>query len=934
MTWVKLLDDGEGSSQETCEWLLSEGMMPVVRIAGRAQYPANLGEREARTIRRLAVLGVRYFELGSEPDSAAQWDGGRLPELWLLSAMQAFLADAELVLAAGGLPGFPAFRGAWRENPLEKINSLGRSDLFEQGLWLALHNRPLNRPAAYPFDPANFQGAPVTEAEYAQHGEWAWEGDSRSKVNQRREAGRQPRPSLAAAQDCFLSWAAVDAAVLAATGRYLPLITTEGGPVIGSHEDLRYPRTTPQLHAEQVASIDEFMQGRRMLGPVSCPTHYLASCNWLLANYRLGSAAPGFESQAWYSDWWASQFGLRDSLPAAALWKERPAARVNDVYCAEVAGRLRRNDTGDGLAGIALELREGQRLVAKGTSSDAGSFSFPRLRPGPYDLYAGEWGLVQQVQARHPARPSDVYLPAPSTSTLGGRLHAPDGAPAAGVTVSLAGQGQALERAITASDGTFRFSALGPGRYDISVPGITVAGLALDGWGSKSVRLTLFEPGGSATRADSVAQAGGTPPGWDASIEGHALGAIPGTRVYVRDGVVEREATIRADGEFLFGDLPAGIFTLEMEGLGIIAHNITLAQGQLLRYLFPMRTRIDGQVQARAALPDGEAAVLYAPPEWGWTRQCLLDGEGRFGFDRLPAGSYRLRVCRQWLPEVAVNGDAPLVIPPLDLDAGRSASLRGRIRDAHGRAVTGAQVALHYDDDQRLAVVRTGDDGEYAFGGLPAGRYTVHGEANVQIGAAVALDGESETVRDLLWRPPQSRGELLVRVIGASGQPQRGMCVRLLRDGDEVRQAETGENGLVVFDELDPGAYALAIGEGEPLMREIPVAGGRSLEQELLLVPQRGKAIAHYLLFPPPVSPEARLALGLALDYVRASGSAGGFELLDACQAARVTLVGDGVPADAEITLRAAGCQVTRLAGSGYSLATAIEQLLGTAGEG
>jgi len=40
------------------------------------------------------------------------------------------------------------------------------------------------------------------------------------------------------------------------------------------------------------------------------------------------------------------------------------------------------------------------------------------------------------------------------------------------------------------------------------------------------------------------------------------------------------------------------------------------------------------------------------------------------------------------------------------------------------------------------------------------------------------------------------------------------------------------------------------------------------------------------------------------------------------------------VPASAESTLRAAGCEVKRLAGDGYALAAAFEALLANLGEG
>jgi hypothetical protein len=103
--------------------------------------------------------------------------------------------------------------------------------------------------------------------------------------------------------------------------------------------------------------------------------------------------------------------------------------------------------------------------------------------------------------------------------------------------------------------------------------------------------------------------------------------------------------------------------------------------------------------------------------------------------------------------------------------------------------------------------------------------------------------------------------------------------------------------------------------------------------------------LEHYLLFGPPpalVMPpdaEARLVLLLATDYLIRGGATGGFSVDEAAQAQKVTILGDAVarsaghsmPASVEGKLRAAGCEVTCLAGDGFALAEILErQLPGT----
>ena len=38
-------------------------------------------------------------------------------------------------------------------------------------------------------------------------------------------------------------------------------------------------------------------------------------CHWLIANYKLGFIAPGWEGQSWYTNWWNDDFNLRASCP-------------------------------------------------------------------------------------------------------------------------------------------------------------------------------------------------------------------------------------------------------------------------------------------------------------------------------------------------------------------------------------------------------------------------------------------------------------------------------------------------------------------------------------------------------------------------------------------------------------------------------------------
>jgi len=73
-----------------------------------------------------------------------------------------------------------------------------------------------------------------------------------------------------------------------ALGYKVPIISTEGGPVMGWRDDRRYPRIDPNTHAEWITASMTSCRGRQIHGK-NCPGNYFALCHWLLGNYRLDS---------------------------------------------------------------------------------------------------------------------------------------------------------------------------------------------------------------------------------------------------------------------------------------------------------------------------------------------------------------------------------------------------------------------------------------------------------------------------------------------------------------------------------------------------------------------------------------------------------------------------------------------------------------------
>jgi len=1034
--WVKLLDDSGGSSLALCQRLLAAEIMPIVRLYRAEPNPGHIGGREEDTLRRLIDVGVRYFETNNEPDLAGEWIGNRMPPNWLDVVIDNFIIDADKVIGLGGLPALPAMGVGSRDNPVARVMAKGRADLFEKGAWVAIHNYTLDHPLDYPYDAVNQTGAPVSQEEYDRLGSWAWEARPREMVNQWRASDKNPGATLATDAACFLGFELVDEMIVKALGYQVPIISTEGGPIVGSHEDRRYPRVNPQMHAEWVVAINDFLQGGREIHGKRCPGSYFTMCHWLLANYRLGYVAPGWETQSWYTDWWNAEFNLSGQLPVVMAVKAMPSLEVRPEGNAVVAGQLLRADTGEPLPGLPVRLMANGQECGNASSAANGAFRFEKLTPGLFDLEVAPWGVVRRgvTAAPEPVQPVVIRLAGGQNSVLSGQVLSNAGTPQAGIRVTLKRAGLLVSDASTAADGMFRFTGLPLGSYQLLVPGITISGIALDGWNAKSLKLTsgpttgyryvvtkqrLLSAQETASRHifyGSVTDAGGTgmngiriEMGWQGAapgtvfptkdsghdpykpagsfefshtpglfrlqvvqgdwpsnvadnletarvpgregqpiayevcfqlqavgsairVDGAVPGGQPGTRLRLISASKTLETALANDATFAFADVPPGSYRLEMVDMGILAEGIMLGPGALYRVIFPMRSRLSGQVLEPT---QGLIAVLYAPPALGWTRQSPLDPAGRFTFEGLPPGKYRLQVADQILPDIELTGENLLQLAPIDLTLGRRSVVRGVITVSGGGPKANALVILRREGVV-VAQVRSGTDGTYRFANLPSGTYSLEVEDMGTVSAGILLDGRNEQVRDVIWIPAGPRGVIQGRVLAADGTPQPGLAVRLLRGGTEteVARAQTDNTGAFRFTALADGTYDLAVGNAGPLVTALKVENGCTITRDITLPAPADKPITRYLLLPQPLQgasntaiAEAELALTLGLEYLRRSGASGGFSLADAAHAREVVIVGDQIPATADAALQAAGCQVSRLTGDGYALAAAFDKL-------
>lgn len=286
--WVKLLDNGGGSSKSICQKLLANQIIPIVRLYRDRPNPLQLNDEQKQTVKDLVALGVRYVECTNEPNLESEWQvgawqSGGNPEL----VMQNWVPDAKAVIAAGGYPAFPALAQCglqpehgsinWTVNAFEWLDEQAHADaeyIFTHGGWIAVHAATLNHcykdsdgnwHFEYPYDPICQKDQP---------GKTILQDDN-SLIGY-----RMPAKLL---QDHF--------------GLQVPVISTEGGvlvPQSGWEQlDSRYPGYDEVGHAERTVAMFQWLR-------TNAEDYFFAMCPWLIANERMGFVNPAWTKQAWY----------------------------------------------------------------------------------------------------------------------------------------------------------------------------------------------------------------------------------------------------------------------------------------------------------------------------------------------------------------------------------------------------------------------------------------------------------------------------------------------------------------------------------------------------------------------------------------------------------------------------------------------------------
>ncbi len=782
VTWVKLLHPG---GLELAEMLLAADIMPVVRIYRHRPNAtdlrkATLNEQEIRQIKDYLAVGVRYFEFNNEPNLPSEWEGATLPgEEAIDYVARAAIIDMETILGLGGYPAVPATSLGCDWDLIGKIIEHGGDYLFDEPVWLAVHNYDINHPLDYPYDRVNRRGVPLTPKTYRRMGTDAWTGPrwgarTLAFINQQRQKGKNPRADIMTDAAGFLGFQRLAQLALKHLGRHLPIISTENGPIVGEDDDPRYPTTTPQIHADKVAEIARIMMGTsHRYDPA--PNYYFATAFWLLGASVL--RAKGWEGHAWFSPRWPN-----GHLPVVEALEQLPKhpRRFDDLkepspYPIHGPGHSQVSGTIYGCPNMRVIIRSATHAQDTYTD-DQGRFRFRNLPRGNYRLSVPGAGIVHlgitldgrnhvQLELGEPPAPEP---PSPPASESGWRVQIEDkGQTHQGfgvILVSVQDQEQLpvhLSAAgwpgITRRTGTkpeygpfaLEFSPLGPGTYTIQPQGLDIqAQVKLE---SGQLLWIRFQPASTPQELEPPSEAEPQePPPQEPPTE-------------------PPQAPPEAE------PLPAPPEETTPQPLGSLRGTITHGAGM------------------RVQLSNAQ----------GQTWQTIADTRGRFHFPDLPPGSYQLS-----LPDIDFTQSVDiqagqtqrLALEAPDVEVPHYSTISGQVRHGAGRTII-----LRGPEGEQTQTI--GPDQRYLFTGLGPGRYYIRVQDTLARRSGLRMTGRNHRVVNFaLPTPEPSQSIIQGRVPGGAGL----QVYMRYPDGRELIQALDPE-GNFQFEDLPAGEYELIL---------------------------------------------------------------------------------------------------------------------------
>lgn len=438
-----------------------------------------------------------------------------------------------------------------------------------------------------------------------------------------------------------------------------------------------------------------------------------------------------------------------------------------------ITGRAQMEDAEDH-EGIEVFL-PGTTYIAK--TNREGGFTFSNVQSGSYELVVEHDGYQQYRSEIFSVSPNQVLHlepvlltldPSLLLGTISGRVRLENSEDRAGAIVSLEGTPFTFS---TANDGIFTFENVPPGDYVVSAqkPGYRA---------SDTIRVSLeprnlLDVGEVTLQSSLSARAALDEEGVTSQVEGrvYLVGAstFAGTAVSVAEPyqAVESDAT----GYFVFDFVPVGRREISYSHPGfnpvtfpaeVVAGTRTILRPVLLHKTDASdaessgaRAPVEGYVEVEGAPDRGGVRIeLIAADAEISPMETITSRSGRFTFQNVPEGAYRIRATKEGYADQNYMGleirdgrspEIPILYLAIDENhQARNGAVQGTVylegeRD-HGGVIVGLEGTS--------VVGQTGFDGIYRLQGVTEGAYTLRAtkdgyEPGILDGVNVPPDGQS-----------------------------------------------------------------------------------------------------------------------------------------------------------------------------------------------
>ena len=403
---------------------------------------------------------------------------------------------------------------------------------------------------------------------------------------------------------------------------------------------------------------------------------------------------------------------------------------------ASISGRV--SIEGTSLAGIVVTLT-GFGETATARSDGNGEYSFGQLRAGTYNIaisgfdptdvtFSETSSSVQVAVGESKVWDFDgIFV---RESTIMGMVTV-EGLRLPGITVTISGPQDA--ETMTDASGQYTFTGLRAGTYTIEISDFDPTDVAFS---SASGAVTVAVGESKVHSFDGTYVRESTIMG-RVSVEGNGLADVT---VSLQGMGADEEVRTDDGGQYTFDNLRAGEYSVAISGYDAreygfetTAASVTVEHGETANVPFEgilLRTAsIMGQVSVEG---EGLANVTVSLQGEGENQTTVTDNTGQFSFTDLPAGNFQVGISGYDTDDYSFETSSRNVSLPLGATATvpfegirlRTAVIMGLVR-VGGAGLRGVTATLVGGDLEEAITTTTDSNGQYRFGGLAAGNYSV-----------------------------------------------------------------------------------------------------------------------------------------------------------------------------------------------------------------